>query len=111
MDPSADALARQKNIFNASNIVLKNAGSVADISSDGYFLSYDYYLVGSTHVPDHVIEDVLTILWDQHSSLSNENKDFMAWTQERMNFSDNLIPYHKAATKFFNSKGINFSDR
>ncbi|NNE38406.1 MAG: TAXI family TRAP transporter solute-binding subunit, partial [Gammaproteobacteria bacterium] len=60
MDPSESALSRQKQIFTASNIVLKKTGIIPDISEDGYFLSYDYYLVTSSHVPDHVVEDVLT---------------------------------------------------
>ncbi|NNE37147.1 MAG: hypothetical protein HKN08_02490, partial [Gammaproteobacteria bacterium] len=65
----------------------------------------------SSHVPDHVVEDVLTILWDQHESLVNENQDFSAWTRERMNYSQNPIPYHRAATRFFNARGLNFSGR
>ncbi len=111
MDPSEAALERQRQIFNASSIVMKQAGSIPDISEDGHFLSYDYYLVSSSHVPDHIVEDVLSVLWDQHDSLANENQDFSAWTQQRMNFSQNPIPYHKAATQFFQSRGLNFSSR
>ncbi len=111
MDPSETAVDRQRQIFNASNIVLKKAGSIPDISEDGYFLSYDYYLVTSSHVADHVVEDVLNIIWDQNESLVNENQDFSAWNHERMNFSQNPIPYHKAATRFFNTRGLNYSGR
>jgi TRAP transporter TAXI family solute receptor len=111
MDPSQGAVANQKSIFNSSSIVMKKAGSIPDISEDGYFLSYDYYLVGSTHVPDQIVNDVLTVLWDQHNALVKENRDFTAWTRERMNFLDNPIPYHKAAIQFFETRGINLSER
>ena len=109
MDPSTAAVARIKQVFNVGGITMKKKGELPDIKEDGYFLVYDYYLVGSTHVADEIVEEVLNVLWNEHEELVKQNKDFISWTRERMLSTDNPIPYHKAAINFFDDKRLNTS--
>jgi uncharacterized protein len=111
MDPSSDAINRLKQVFNVGGITRKLKGDSPDIAEDGIFLVYDYYLVSSTHVPDEIVQEVLHILWNEHGTLVKENKDFASWTQERMGFKENPIPYHTGANQFFNQMGVDLSVR
>ena len=104
MDPSEEAVARLKQVFNLGSIVKREKGFLPDIKEDGYFISYDYYLVGSTHLSDEAVEVILNVLWNRQEELSRENRDFMSWTRERMYQTDTPIPYHDAATRFFRNK-------
>jgi TRAP transporter TAXI family solute receptor len=104
MDPSDEAVTRLKQVFDLGSIVQREKGYLQDIKEDGFFISYDYYLVGSTHIPDELVEAVLNVLWNQHEELSMENRDFISWSRERMHMEDNPIPYHDAAIRFFESK-------
>ena len=111
MDSSINSVTRLKQVFDVGGITMKKKGESPDIAEDGFFLVYDYFLVSSTHVPDEVVDEVLAVLWNEHEALVKENKDFTSWTRERMGLTDNPIPYHKAATLFFNKKGVDLSVR
>lgn len=106
MDPSDVAITRLKKVFAVGGVSYREKGSLPDIREDGYFISYDYYLVGSTHLADVIVESVLSVLWENHNELASDNKDFNSWTQERMPLRDNPIPYHRAAVEFFHRHGI-----
>ena len=106
LDPSAAAVQRLKTVFDAGTINMQQKGTIPDLAEDTYFLQYDYYLVGSTHLHDDAVKQVLTVLWDEHDNLAMENREFETWSTARMAIPDSTIPYHKAAIEFFRSKGI-----
>jgi TRAP transporter TAXI family solute receptor len=104
MDPSDEAVTRLKQVFNLGSVVMRKKGYFPDIKEDGHFISYDYYLVGSSHISEEAVTAVLNVLWSQQQELARENRDFMSWTRERMYLEDSPIPYHDAAIRFFRSR-------
>ncbi len=106
LDPSAAAVQNMKAVFTAGAIALEPKGAIPDLTEDTYFLEYDYYLVGSTHLADTAVKQILTVLWDQHDNLVKENREFSSWSPARMALPGSTIPYHPAAIEFFKSKGI-----
>ena len=106
LDPSAAAVQNMKAVFTAGAIALEPKGAIPDLTEDTYFLEYDYYLVGSTHLADTAVKQILTVLWDQHDNLVKENREFSSWSPARMALPGSTIPYHPAAIDFFKSKGI-----
>ena len=106
LDSSPEAVSRMKKVFTAGKISLEPKGSIPDLNEDTYFLGYDYYLVGSTHLNDAAVQQILTVLWNEHDNLVKENREFETWSVDRMALPDSTIPYHKAAVEFFKSKDI-----
>jgi len=106
LDPSPEAVQRLKKVFAAGTITLEKKGAIPDLTEDTWLLGYDYYLVGSTHLSDSAVRQILTVLWDGHDDLVKENREFETWSAERMAISAGTIPYHNAAIEFFKSKGI-----
>jgi TRAP transporter TAXI family solute receptor len=106
LDPSAEAVQRLQKVFAAGTISLQKKGSIPDLTEDTWLLGYDYYLVGSTHLSEAAVKQILTVLWDEHDSLVRENREFETWSTDRMAINAGTIPYHNAAIEFFKSKGI-----
>lgn len=109
LDPSPDAVQRMQQVFKAGTVSLEPKNSIPDLTEDTYFLQYDYYLVGSTHLNDSAVQQILTLLWDEHENLAKENQEFATWSPRRMAITDSTIPYHNAAAEFFKRKGLRLS--
>lgn len=106
LDPSPEAVQRLQKVFGAGTVSLEPAGSIPDLDVATHLLQYDYYLLGSSQLPDATVEQILTVLWDEHENLVRDNQEFSTWSPQRMLIPNSTIPYHAAALKFFQSKGV-----
>jgi TRAP transporter TAXI family solute receptor len=82
------------------------AGASTGVVEETCFETYDIYFATHKAAPDTVITAVLKALWDNVSQLPPLHPGFREWTPERAASADITIPYHPAAIKFYQEKGV-----
>jgi TRAP transporter TAXI family solute receptor len=66
-------------------------------------LSYEIYLLASTHTPDQVATSVLSALWQHDEELTRINATLHGFTNKAAVTATPVIPYHPAAIDFYRS--------
>lgn len=106
VDSSPEAVARAAEIAPLSFAVqLGPDDQVVGIDEPTDVLGAGYLLTAGAHVPDDVIYELLTVLYDDQADLIKASKNFEAYSPDQM-VRDAAVPYHPGAIKFFKDKGL-----
>ncbi len=81
-------------------------GEATAVVEDTCVIAYDLYLAVGKDVPDGVVDGVLKALWDNVDKLKPIHPIFKEWTRERAASADVTIPYHPAASRFYQERGV-----
>lgn len=82
------------------------AGASTGVIEETCFETYDIYFATHKAASDQVVTAVLKALWDNIDQLKPLHPGFAEWTRERAASAEVTIPYHPAAIKFYQEKGV-----
>jgi uncharacterized protein len=82
------------------------AGGAAAVTQDTCTVAYDIYFATHRSAPDHVVAAILRAVWDNVDKLKPLHPGFAEWTRERAVSPEVTIPYHPAAIRFYQEKGV-----
>jgi TRAP-type uncharacterized transport system substrate-binding protein len=105
-DPSPEAVARLQKEFPSRLVKVSPGAGRTGVQEDTYMLSYDFYLVAREDLPDHIVTDVLRVLWDQNATLIKINAPLNEWTPDHFVTDSPTVPYHPAAVRFYTERGV-----
>lgn len=105
IDPSAEAMARSKNIGPAFVPFYSNAGPVG-IKEDSHVLSYQTTLFARPDMDSDAIKRVMNALWNHADELPSITRTLSTWLPERYANTDAVIPFHPTAIEFYREKGV-----
>jgi len=106
VDPSDEAVARAIEIAPLSfTVELDQDDQVVGVNKATDVLGAGYLLTAGAHVSDEVIQELLTVLYENQPDLIKASKNFEAYQPDQM-VRDASVPYHPGAIKFFKDKGI-----
>jgi TRAP transporter TAXI family solute receptor len=93
----------QKRVPSARMTTVKPKGYIAE---EVVAIEYPSMMVGSTHLSDEPVYEMLETLWAKYEELHPVHAWFKSWSPELMFDPNPEIPYHPAAVKFFKDKGL-----
>jgi uncharacterized protein len=102
--PTGDKRVRQAVPGYYTRIV--KAGSAAAVVEDTCTVAYDIYFATHKGAPDQLVNAVLKPIWDNIEKLQPMHPGFKEWTRERAASAEVTLPYHPAAIKFYQEKGV-----
>jgi uncharacterized protein len=102
--PTGDKRVRQAVPGYYTRIV--KAGSAAAVVEDTCTVAYDIYFATHKGAPDQLVNAVLKPIWDNIEKLPPIHPGFKEWTRERAASAEVTLPYHPAAIKFYQEKGV-----
>jgi len=102
--PQADRRVRQAVPGYYTRVV--KAGGAAAVVDDTCVVAYDIYFASHKAAPDQVVTAILKAVWDNEQKLKPIHPGFREWTRDRAATADITIPYHPAAIKFYQEKGV-----
>jgi TRAP-type uncharacterized transport system substrate-binding protein len=97
-------IAREK-IFPGV-MVIKNLANTPWAPKGLEMVSYEYYVIGSTHTGAAAVTSVLQALWDHEAELQKVHAGMRGFTNKAAISLNPVIPYHPAAIAFYKSKGV-----
>lgn len=105
-DPSPEAVERMQRIFPATVVKVSPGPDKTGVRDEMYMMSYDFYLVGYSELPEDVVYSLVKTMWDKNESLKQVNVPLSGWTRETFVNSQSRIPYHPGAVRFYKEKGV-----
>jgi TRAP transporter TAXI family solute receptor len=102
--PEGDKRVRQAVPGYYTRIV--KAGGAAAVVEDTCTVAYDIYFATHKGASDQLVNAVLKPIWDNAEKLQPMHPGFKEWTRERAASSEVTLPYHPAAIKFYQEKGV-----
>ena len=102
--PEGDRRIRQAVPGYYTRVV--KAGTAAAVVEDTCVTAYDIHFATHKAASDQVVTAVLKAIWDNIEKLPPIHPTFKEWTRERAASADVTIPYHPAAIKFYQEKGV-----
>lgn len=108
LDPSPEAVKRAEEIMPGSFRLVKltpESGFVG-IKDEVYVRVRNTYLVARADLEGEVVEKILEALWDHNADLRAISKDLDQWEKEKFALPIATIPFHEAAVRFYQAKGI-----
>lgn len=106
-DCSPAGIEWMKRNFKGFTPILVKAGSDPTVTQeDVCALSFPAYLVANANLPEPTVLGVLAALWNGSQHLSAKARALRDWQRRDMVDPAPLIPYHPAAVKFFQGKGL-----
>jgi TRAP transporter TAXI family solute receptor len=85
--------------------LIKAGGAVA-VVEDTCTVAYDIYFATHKAASDQLVNAILKATWDNVDKLPPMHPGFKEWTRDRAASADVTMPYHPAAIKFYQEKGI-----
>lgn len=76
------------------------------ISEEVVAIEYPSMMVGSSHLTDDQVYEIMETLWAKYEDLHPVHAWFKTWSPELMFDPNPSIPYHPGAVKFFKDKGL-----
>lgn len=105
-DSSPEATKRLQEKFPAAIVKVSPGPGKTGIKEDTYLMSYDFYLVGRESLSESQVYDIVKTLWEKNQELTVINKNLQDWTPENFVTTQNTVPYHPGAVKFYKEKGV-----
>lgn len=105
-DPSPEAVSRLQAFFPGHMVKVTPGPDKTGVREELYMMGFDFYLVGRTNLPEDLVDEVIRTLWERNSRLVSINHQLKDWAKENFVKSDNQIPYHPVAIKFYKEKGV-----
>ena len=102
--PEGDKRVRQAVPGYYTRIV--KAGGAAAVVEDTCTVAYDIYFATHKGASDQLVNAVLKPIWDNAEKLQPMHPGFKEWTRERAASAEVTLPYHPAAIKFYQEKGV-----
>jgi uncharacterized protein len=102
--PEGDRRVRQAVPGYYTRIV--KAGGAAAIVEDTCTVAYDIYFATHKGASDQLVNAILKATWDNVEKLPPMHPGFKEWTLDRAASADVTLPYHPAAIKFYQEKGV-----
>ena len=102
--PDGDKRVRQAVPGYYTRIV--KAGGAAAVVEDTCTVAYDIYFATHKGASDQLVNAVLKPIWDNAEKLQPMHPGFKEWTRERAASAEVTLPYHPAAIKFYQEKGV-----
>lgn len=88
-------------------------GSRMTVAQPASFISEEtisiefFNVVGvSAHVPDEVVYEIMSTLWQHYEKLHPTHVWFESWNPEQMFDPEPSVPYHPGAVQFFKDQGL-----
>jgi TRAP transporter TAXI family solute receptor len=103
MDPKD--IKRATDVYPGGTYKVMKAGP-AGIKVDTPIWTYVAYGMTSTHLPDAVAYELLSVLWKYYKETWPLHPSFKGWTPEMFVIKDTTVPYHDGAIKFYKEKGV-----
>jgi TRAP transporter TAXI family solute receptor len=82
------------------------AGSAAAVVEDTCTVAYDIYFATHKGASEQLVNAILKPIWDNTEKLQPMHPGFKEWTRERAASAEVTLPYHPAAIKFYQEKGV-----
>ncbi|WP_408007970.1 TAXI family TRAP transporter solute-binding subunit [Pseudalkalibacillus sp. A8] len=76
------------------------------ISKETTGVQYALQLVGTTHLSEETVYEIMETLWEKYEELHPIHVWFKQWTPEAMFDPEPTIPYHPGAIQFYKDKGL-----
>jgi len=106
VDASDEAIARAADLAPLSfGVRLGPDDHVVGIEKDMNVLGAGYLLTAGAHVPDEVVKELLTVLYEDQPDLIKASNNFAAYDPQKM-VRDAAVPYHPGAIAFFKEHGL-----
>jgi uncharacterized protein len=102
--PEADKRVRQAVPGYYTRIV--KAGGAVAVVEDTCTVAYDIYFASHKGASDQLVTAILKPIWDNAEKLAPMHPGFKEWTRDRAASADVTMPYHPAAIKFYQEKGV-----
>jgi TRAP transporter TAXI family solute receptor len=102
--PEGDRRVRQAVPGYYTRIV--KAGGAAAVVEDTCTVAYDIYFATHKRASDQLVNAILKATWDNAEKLPPMHPGFKEWTLDRAASTDVTLPYHPAAIKFYQEKGV-----
>ena len=102
--PERLKIAREK-IFPGI-MVIKNLANTPWAPKGIEMVSYEYYVIGSTHTSAASVKHVLQSLWDHEAELQKVHAGMRGFINKAAVSLNPVIPYHPDAIAFYKSKGV-----
>jgi TRAP-type uncharacterized transport system substrate-binding protein len=102
--PEGDRRVRQAVPGYYTRIV--KAGGAAAVVEDTCTVAYDIYFATHKRASDQLVNAILKATWDNAEKLPPMHPGFKEWTLDRAASADVTLPYHPAAIKFYQEKGV-----
>jgi len=104
MTPERMKIAREK-IFPGV-MAIKNVADTPWAPKGIELLGYEYYMMGSTHLGESNVAQILQAVWDHEAELLKVHAGMRGFTNKSAVSVRPVIPYHPAAIAFYKSKGV-----
>jgi uncharacterized protein len=102
--PEGDQRVRQAVPGYYTRIV--KVGGGAAVVEDTCMIAYDIHFATHKTASDQLVTAVLKAIWDNVEKLPPMHPGFKEWTHDRAASADTTLPYHPAAIKFYQEKGV-----
>jgi TRAP transporter TAXI family solute receptor len=102
--PAGDKRVRQA-VPGYYTRTVKAGGAVA-VVEDTCTVAYDIYFATHKEASDQLVNAVLKPIWDNAEKLQPMHPGFKEWTRDRAASAEVTLPYHPAAIKFYQEKGV-----
>jgi TRAP transporter TAXI family solute receptor len=102
--PEGDKRVRQAVPGYYTRIV--KAGGAAAVVEDTCTVAYDIHFATHKAASDQLVTAILRAIWDNAEKLPPMHPGFKEWTRDRAASDDVTLPYHPAAIKFYQEKGV-----
>jgi len=102
--PAGDKRVRQAVPGYYTRII--KSGGAAAVVEDTCTVAYDIYFATHKAASDQLVTAILKPIWDNAEKLPPMHPGFKEWTRDRAASADVTMPYHPAAIKFYQEKGI-----
>jgi hypothetical protein len=76
------------------------------VVEDTCFVAYDIHFATHKAASEQLVTTILKVIWDNAEKLPPIHPGFKEWTRDRAASTDTTIPYHPAAIKFYQEKGV-----
>lgn len=102
-----EANERAAKFMPGGYISLLKGGTAPGVVEDTQLLTLDIYVIASKDLSDDVVTQFMKVLWDHNAELmASPAPQIKAWSRDRMVTRFAALPYHPAAIKFYQEKGV-----
>jgi hypothetical protein len=101
-----EQLQKARELIFPGLVALKFAGNLPFAPKGIELVSYEIYLLASTHTQEDAVRTVLAALWDHDEELTKIDPTLTGFTNKTAVTENAAIPYHSAAIAFYKSKGV-----
>lgn len=101
-----ERLKKAREVIFPGVVGLKFMGNLPFVAKGTELLSYEFYVLSSTHTKNDVVKSVLQALWDHDRELTKVHANLRGFTNNAAVTAIPTIPYHRAAIAFYKSKKV-----